>query len=315
MIQNAVSDVHEWDMERQGTPLMKKIIFVLTLIMAVLAISCCVLGIFSKEKNHYPAICNAYGQETVLYQIGLYGRDSVSMASQAVAQDRVTLFVGVPFLLFTLYMAMKFERKWFLFLAGIVGYFFYAYIPYATMVAYNNCFLLYIMLMAVGLYNFILCMIQISKTEFPADYFKYFPVRILAVYEAVTGLLLCFMWLSRIITAACLQTAPIGLEHYSTLTIQALDLAVIVPVSFICAYLLVKGNRMGYILCIVLQVKGIAMAMAVTAMNIEMVRNGVTLSIMELSFFPVIVLTGIAFLLRICLGIRKREREIQVEPG
>lgn len=101
-------------------------------------------------------------------------------------------------------------------------------------------------------------MIQISKTEFPADYFKYFPVRILAVYEAVTGLLLCFMWLSRIITAACLQTAPIGLEHYSTLTIQALDLAVIVPV---------------------------------------------------------IVLTGIAFLLRICLGIRKREREIQVEPG
>lgn len=288
---------------------MKKIISVLTILTAILAIICCTFGIFDKEKHNYSTIKTAYEEEITLYQEGVYARDSVSMASQAIAQDYITLFVGVPALLVTLYMAMKHGKIWMLFLAGFIGYFLYAYIPYATMLSYNKCFLLYVMLMAIGIYNFILCMIQIVKTEFPSYYFKYFPVKVLAVFQIITGVLLCGMWLSRIISAELACGAPVGLEHYSTLVIQAVDLAIIVPVSFISAYLLLKRNKIGYGLYVVLQVKGIVMAMAVTAMTIGMIRNGVKVSIMEIAFFPSILVISVTFLVYALWGIRRAKRE------
>lgn len=288
---------------------MKKTITILTIITAVLATICCVMGIFDKEQYHYEPVKTAWGEEIILYQEGVYARDSVSMASQAVAQDHITLFVGVPILLITLYMATKCGKKWLLFLTGIIGYFFYAYLPYATLVAYNQCYLLYVLLISVGLYNLILCMLQIVKTEFPVHYFAHVPSKALAIFEMITGACLAGMWLSRIVGGALEQTAPVGLEHYSTLTIQTFDLAVIVPLSFVCGYLLLKKNKLGYVLCVLLQVKGIAMAMAVSAMVVGMMRNGVEVTLMEKVFFPTVFVISVAFLSRICLGIKKAEQE------
>lgn len=288
---------------------MKKLIGTLTIITVILATICCVLGIFDKQEYQLSGVTTVYGEQVELYQKGLYARDSVSMASQAIGQDCITLFVGVPILLIVLYMAMRYGKKWFLFLTGCVGYFLYAYMPYATLVVYNKCFLLYVLLVSIGLYNFILCMIQIVKTEFPANYFKYVPVKPLAVFQMITGVMLGGMWLSRVISAALMHGVPVGLEHYSTLVIQANDLAIIVPVSFISAYLLLKRNKIGYALFIVLEVKGIAMAMAVSAMVINMARAGVAVSLMEWLFFPSVFVISVAFLLYVCYGIKKAERE------
>ena len=53
----------------------------------------------------------------------LYARDSVSMASQAIAQDFVTLVIGIPLLIISFCSVVKRDsaRGWFL-LTGTLGY-------------------------------------------------------------------------------------------------------------------------------------------------------------------------------------------------
>lgn len=46
---------------------MKKIISVLTILTAILAIICCTFGIFDKEKHNYSTIKTAYEEEITLY--------------------------------------------------------------------------------------------------------------------------------------------------------------------------------------------------------------------------------------------------------
>src|SRR4051794_32482129 len=58
-----------------------------------------------------------------IYGTGLYQRDSVSMAIQALAQDYVTLFLGIPLLIISLVLTRKGLVKGKLLLTGTIGYF------------------------------------------------------------------------------------------------------------------------------------------------------------------------------------------------
>lgn len=284
----------------------KKTVSILTIFIIILAIAATLAGLCSRWTKSIPNIVTAFGENIELYQIGLYARDSVSMASQAIAQDLVTLIIGIPLLAAALFLVCRKDsiRGWFL-LTGTLGYFLYTYTSYAFLMMYNHLYLMYIALMVLSFYAFLLSMSALHQHDIAELFSDKYPVRALSVFLLIVGLTLCVMWLGRIVPTITNDTAPYGLEHYSTLGIQSLDLGFVVPAAFVSAYLLHKRAKWGYLLSAVLVMKMLTMAAAVSAMGINMKLHGVEMGLADVIVFPVIVLINICFLVKM-LGAMHR---------
>lgn len=85
----------------------KKLIYIISMIIIILSTIASLVGVFSNEVHVYPNVTTAFGEEVELYQKGLYARDSVSMATQAIAQDAVTLVLGIPMTVISLFLISK----------------------------------------------------------------------------------------------------------------------------------------------------------------------------------------------------------------
>ena len=274
----------------------KKIVMVLSVFIIILSAIAAMIGIFSNQIKEYADVTTSFGETIQLYNKGLYARDSVSTASQAIAQDVVTLVVAIPLLIISLYLVKKKSKKGLFLLTGTVGYFLYTYTSYAFLVVFNALYLVYVVLMILSFYSFILCLMELNQFEIREMVSDSFPRKTLSVFFFAVGIMLMGMWLGRIVPALMDGSAPVGLEHYSTLGIQTLDLGWVVPASIVTAYLLRKENKWGYLLAIVFVRKMITMTAAVSAMIVFMQINGVAVSVMEKILFPVLLLISIYFM-------------------
>ena len=90
-------------------------------------------------------------------------------------------------------------------------------------------------------------------------------------------------------------TPPYGLESAITLVIQAIDLGVVVPVSFITATLLSQKSGWGYVLSSVLLIKVIMMGAALIAMIIGQLLAGLEIPVVTSVLFVLISVSGIIF--------------------
>jgi hypothetical protein len=91
--------------------------------------------------------------------------------------------------------------------------------------------------------------------------------------------------MGRIVTALADGSAPYGLATYTTLFVQVMDLGVVVPLALVSGVLLWRRNVYGYLLSVILMVKGAGMGLALIAMMINMARNGVEASLVETVVF------------------------------
>ncbi len=283
----------------------RKVVSILTSLIILLSIIAAITGIFSNNVEMHADITTVRGEIVQLYNKGLYARDSVSMAAQAIAQDIVTLIVGIPLLAIALFMVRKGSLKGVLLLTGTLGYFLYTYTSYAFLMMYNPFFLIYVALMALSFYAFVLCMVTFQGYDLKQSFTDKFPVKSLSALFSFMGLMLCTMWLGRIVPSLFSNTPPYGLEHYSTLGIQTLDLGVIVPACFVTASLLWRKRPWGYLLSVVLVLKMITMLTAVCAMVISMQINGVDVSIVEMIVFPAFTILSIIFMVKILKEVKK----------
>jgi len=265
-----------------------KIIKILTILIVVLSAFAAMIGLFSCNKQNYIDIITSFGEKVELYNKGIYARDSVSMASQAVAQDFITLTVGIPMILVSLYFIHRRKTKGLFLLTGTLAYFLYTYTSYSVLITYNPLYLVYLVLMSSSFYAFILCMKGILEDENCSSFSDLFPVRALSNFLLITGFVLGGRWLVKVVPTILSNKAPFGLEQYPTLGIQSLDLGFIVPASFVSAYLLRKKNKWGYVLSIVLVNKAVTMTAAVSAMAFLMKLNGVNLGVFDLAMFPIL---------------------------
>jgi len=85
--------------------------------------------------------------------------------------------------------------------------------------------------------------------------------------------------LGRIGPALLASLPPYGLESYTTLIIQALDLGLIMPTAFLSGILFWKQRPWGYLLASIVLVKGFTMLLAISAMVVNMILAGVQVSI------------------------------------
>ncbi len=290
----------------------KTAITVLVAIIAILSLIASIQGAFSSQGDGQHEFVSIHGQEVTIHGKGLYQHDSVSIAAQAIAQDRVTLFMGIPLLLLSLVLARRDLLKGRLLLTGTLAYFLYTYTSYAFYSMYNELFLANVVLMSASFFAFTLAMVSFDLRELSGSFDARLPVRFIGGFLIFVGTAIGMMWLGMVVNPLMQGKAPEALEHYTTLVIQAMDLGFIVPTAFLAGVLLIRRRPFGYLLAPVIIVKAITMATAITAMIIGMTSAEVDVAVVQMAMFPAFAVISVWGLLLFLKHLREPEHG---EPG
>lgn len=256
----------------------QKTVSILVLIISVLSVAVTLTAILSKQGPGEFQHQTIFKETISIYGKGLYQHDSVAMASQAIAQDYVTLILGLPLLVLSLFWARKNSLQGRLLLTGTLGYFFYTYASYSLLSMYNPLFLVYVLLMSASFFAFTMAMMSFDIQRLPGAFSEKLPVKFIGGFLLFTSIVFGIMWLGKIIPPLVNQTPPEGLEHYTTLVIQALDLGFIVPAGIMAGILIIRKQPFGYLLAPILIIKEITLLTALSAMVILQIANGITVS-------------------------------------
>lgn len=265
----------------------KKSISALVVLIIIMAAAASAYGIFSSHMYNQHEFKSLHGQTVSVYGKGLYHNDSVSVAAQGIAQDIVTLFLGIPLLIISLFLSRKDLLRGKLLLAGTLGYFLYTYISYTFLTMYNSFFLVYVMLMSASFFAFILTMMSFDLSELSLQMSDKLPVNFIGSFIIFCAAAVGLLWIGKLVPPLVNGTVPAELEYYTTMVIQGMDLGFIVPASFLSGILLMKRKPMGYLLSSVIIIKMTTMLTAITAMIISQAMAGVKMGIGEIAMFPV----------------------------
>lgn len=263
-----------------------KSIGLLVLFIAVLAGVATIYGIISSQSPHHYDFQTLRGEVVSIYGTGLYKYDSVSAAVQMIAQDMVTVGIGIPLLLVSLVLSNKGSLRGKLLLTGTLGYFLYTYISYTFLAQYNPLFLIYVALMSASLSAFILSFISLNNRKRGIQFSSNLPVRFIGSFLIILSGAVMLMWLGKLAPSLLKSSPPTGLEHYTTMVIQAMDLGLIVPAGMLSGVLFLRRHPLGYLLGTVILIKGITLLTAITAMIFFQAAAGVHMSFFEITVFP-----------------------------
>jgi len=176
------------------------------------------------------------------------------------SNDIITLFVVVPLLVITILFSKKSSPRWLMIWIGLLGYMFYNFAFYLFGAVFNIFFLLYAALFSLSAVTLILLLSNSDISNITSMFSKKTPVKVISIYLLLiaTGLFLAEM--SMVILFLIAGTIPetIKLTAHPTSVIFALDLSIVIPVSIMAAFLLWKRNSWGYVMSIIMLVKGFA---------------------------------------------------------
>jgi len=142
--------------------------------------------------------------------------------------DAINLLVAVPLLVAGIFLSSRKSLRGRLLLTGMLSYFFYVYLMYATMMAFNPLFLVYVAIFALSIVGLAINLSRIDVASLPQRFAARFPIRIFSGYMVLLAVMLIVLWVGRIIPMSLsnkLSPEPAGI---STLESQALDLGLIV---------------------------------------------------------------------------------------
>jgi len=232
------------------------------------------MGLFYQDPGQTYPFTSIRGEKVTINGQGLYRYDTVSSAAQMQGNDLITLVVGLPLLVISTWLAFRGSLRGRLLLTGTLGFFLYTYMSMSMLAAFNTLFLIYVILFGMSLYAFILSMLSFDLMDLPTHFLESLPRKWLAGFMFVTGGFLTIAWLARIIQPL-LQNTPPSLENTTTMVIQAMDLALIVPLAVLSGILLLRSSAWGYLLSSVFILKAITLGLGVSAMGINMTLQGV----------------------------------------
>ena len=285
-----------------------KAVTTLVTLIALLALIAAAMGIFwqgNSSQTHYN-FKTLHDQTTSIQGYGLYRMDTVSGAAQEISQDFVTLLVGLPLLIVSLVLYRRNLLRGKLMLAGTLAYFLYTYMAMSVGTAFNVLFPVYVALFSLSLFTFIYCMLNIDVAELPYHFSNKFPRKITAGFFFFLATFLLLLWSGLVFNALITDKLPDGMESYSTLFIQVMDLGIIVPLGFITGVLLWKKSAWGYLLSSVVLFKGATMGLALCAMIIGQFLAGVEVILVGAFVFPLIALACIVLTVSLLRNISER---------
>jgi hypothetical protein len=236
-----------------------------------------------------------------IYGKGIYRHMSAEVAPQGIAQDYVTLFIAIPVLITGLVLARKNSLKGRFLLTGTLGYFLVTYLFYLAMGMYNVLFLVYVLLLGISFFAFLLSLFSFNEHTLSNTFRKTVSVKATGGFLIFNAVCIALLWLNIIVPPLWNGTLiPLQAEHYTTLIVQGLDLAILLPAAFISGILFIKRKPWGYLLAPIYFVFLSLLMTALTAKVIAMSQLGypVIPAIFLIPVFTIIALYGTVHILK-----------------
>jgi hypothetical protein len=185
-------------------------------------------------------------------------RDNDFVKSAWYTNDIITLFVAVPLLIVSMFLSQKGSQRWLLIWIGLIGYTFYNFAFYLFGAAFNLFFLVYTALVSISACSLLLLLSQLDINSIVAKFSTKTPVKFVSIYLLLIALMLFIAEISMIIPFITSGTIPETIKQtgHPTGVVFALDFSIVIPVSAIAAILLWQRKGWGYILSIIMLVKG-----------------------------------------------------------
>lgn len=248
-------------------------IIVLTVGIALLGVWATVSSIFFSEGPGPYEFLSVRGQTVTIYGKGLYRHMSAAVAPQGIAQDYVTLFIAVPLLLFSLIKSLKRSLVSRFILTGCLAYFLVTYLFYLMIAMYNSLFLVYTALLSSSFFAFILSLNTIDSYELPRLFESFSYRRLAGGFLMFNAFAIAMLWLGIVVPPMIDGTLiPVETEHYTTLVVQGLDLAILLPSAFVLGWLFWKKQITGYLLAPVYYV---FLSILMTALVAKIIAMGI----------------------------------------
>jgi hypothetical protein len=272
-----------------NTKVLKRLIF-LIIPFSTLAT---MMGIFYDLQGKSYDYTSIRGEIVRIYGRGLYKHMSAEVAIQGIAQDYITLLIGVPFLIIGYTLMKKNHIKGKLLLTGTILYFFLTYLFYTAMGMYNEMFLVYVSLLCFSFIALIILLLSFDYKKLKTVYDGNRTMRFVGKFLIFNSILVASLWLSIIIKPIINRSLyPKGLEHYTTLIVQGFDLGLFLPSSFISGYLVLKKNSIGYLFAPVYIIFLGFLMTALTSKLLFMAKAGATV-VPAIFIMPTIALISI----------------------
>jgi len=261
-------------------------------------------GILTAFGQTHRSFLTLSGETVQIQGGGLYGHESVSMAAQGVGMDLVTLLVGTPLLLLANHLAAKGSLRGKLLRIGAFWYFTYSYLLILFGVTYNPFFLVYVVMLSTSLLGLLLSVLSVDVASLPEHVSPGFARRTMAWIVIGVSSMFALLWLSRIVPALLSGKPPAGLESYTTLSVQAADLAIVIPMSILVGTLLLRRRPAGYLFAFPVVVFLATMGLALVGMVTAMAAMGTAVGAADVVPAVVSATLGIGLTLHLVLSIR-----------
>ena len=226
-----------------------------------------------------------------------YERDSTSIAAQGAGQDLVDLFVAVPLLLVTFFLASRGNRKAALLYAGTLVYIMYSFVIYCFGIYFNQFFLFYCLTLSLSLYAFILVFSDLRRQQVEL-WFTQAPVKPIAVYLGFVALVFYVLWLKSVVPAIIHNEIPKEVSDYNLLVnpVHVIDLVFALPGLLIGSVLIWRKKGVGFIISSLALVFMVLLTLALAAMVLVLVVREINEDFTIAIVFGILSISSLAML-------------------
>lgn len=265
-------------------------------------------GAFSQMTGAHISFVTVRGEHATYQGSGLYRYDPASVASEGVIWDVVDLCLTLPLFVVAIVLNWRGSLRGRLLLSGLLFYFFYQYLQYAVMVAFNPLFLVYVAIFALSAVTFFLNVRVIEVGRLPAHLSASFPRRLLIGFTLVMSAALTLLWFGRIIPYTLAGRFPDEFAGMTTLVTQALDLGLVVPLLLSTSILLWKRSSWGYLLAGISATFGFVMSITLPAWIAVLLIQSRQMNLIEAAPLTLLCLGGLFIAGRFFWSVRQEEQ-------
>jgi hypothetical protein len=228
---------------------------------------------------------------------GLY-RDTPFFGIQAVAQDFITLYVVVPAVAVSAWLAFRGSARGRLVWLGSIVYVVYSYVIDAFAVRFNPLFLVYIALLGCALYALIGGLVTTDMKDIQERFAGRAPVKSVSTFLALLAVTFYGVWLSEAVPAVVAGTVPPSVQQNRTPTnaVHVLDMAWMLPAFLVAAAQLARRTAVGYTLAGAALTFVALLGLAVLSIVAFMMREGYAVVVPQVILFGACVVISVGLL-------------------
>ena len=265
----------------------------LTGVILLLVLVAAATGVFYQMPGAHIDFVTVRGEHATYQGVGLYRYDPASVAREGVVWDVIDLCLALPLFAAAIVLSRRGSLRGRLLLGGMLFYFFYQYMQYAVMLAFNPLFLVYVAIFALSAVAFFLNLGGIDVSRLPAHISARFPRRLFIGFTLIMSAALTVLWLGRIIPYTLAGKFPNELAGMTTLVTQAFDLGIVVPLLLSTAILLWRRSAWGYLLAGISLTFGFVMCITLPAwIAVPLIQAG-QINLIEAAPFLLLCLLGL----------------------